>query len=227
MQVIYFLVGKIEFARSRVEGNENVFARFVAGLFDGLQNHFQSLFVRLEVGSETAFVAHTRRKAFFLEHILQGVERFGTPTQSFAERRSPHRHNHEFLKIDVAVGMRTTVEDVHHGDGKRVGVYPAHIAVKLLVAFLCGGFGAGQRNAQNGVRTQLTFVGRAVQGKHLGIDGVLFFHHHTLQFFADNFVNVLYGLQHTLSAKGFLIPVAQLHRFVNTRGGTRRNGGAA
>ena len=49
--------------------------------------------------------------------------------QCFAETFSADRHNHELLKIDVVVGMRATIDDVHHRHRQSAGVLAAEIPI--------------------------------------------------------------------------------------------------
>ena len=66
-------------------------AGLVAGLGDGFEHHFERLFVRLEIGRESAFVADRSRIAALLQHALQGVEYFGAHAQRLGEFRSRRR----------------------------------------------------------------------------------------------------------------------------------------
>ena len=52
-QAVHILIFQIIFRRSGVEADVHIFARTVAGLFDGLQYHLDSLLVGAEVGSES------------------------------------------------------------------------------------------------------------------------------------------------------------------------------
>ena len=86
----------------------------VAGLADRFEDGFQRFLVRTQVRREAAFVADRRAQAAALQHRLQRVEDLGAGAQRFGERIEADRQHHEFLQVDVVVGMRAAVDDVHH-----------------------------------------------------------------------------------------------------------------
>ena len=44
------------------------------------------------------------------------MEHLGTGAQGIFELFEPMGHNHELLDIDVIVGVRPTIENIHQGD---------------------------------------------------------------------------------------------------------------
>ena len=54
-----------------------------------------------------------------LQHALQRVEDLDARAQRFGEARQADRQDHEFLQVDVVVGMRAAVDDVHHRHRQR------------------------------------------------------------------------------------------------------------
>ena len=106
------------------------FAGLVSRLGDGFEHNFDALDIRFHRRRKAAFVADRSAVAALLEHAFQSVEYLDTPAQSLGERFCPYRHDHEFLKVHVAVGMSAAVEDVHHRRGQNVGAGSAKIAVE-------------------------------------------------------------------------------------------------
>src|SRR5208337_3011513 len=98
----------------------HLFAGFVAGGGDGLENDLNGFLVGLATWRETTFIANGCGIAVLLEGSLQRMENLDAPAESFAERGGSNGHGHEFLKIHGAVGMSAAIEDVHHGDGEKI-----------------------------------------------------------------------------------------------------------
>ena len=91
----------------------------VAGLADGLEDGLERFLVAAQVGRETALVADRGAEAAALEHALERVEDFGAGAQRFGERVEADRQHHELLHVDIVVGMRAAVDDVHHRHRQR------------------------------------------------------------------------------------------------------------
>jgi hypothetical protein len=64
------------------------------------------------------------------ELALETVEHLGTHAKSLGKASGTHRKDHEFLDIDVVVGMLAPVQDVHHGHGKLLAVGTADVGVQ-------------------------------------------------------------------------------------------------
>ena len=95
-----------------IEGDEDVLARLVPGLVDGLDDHLQRFLVGFQVGGEPALVADGR--AVFLP-LQDRSSACGRPRPRCAAPReawSSHRHDHELLEVDAVVGVRPAVDDV-------------------------------------------------------------------------------------------------------------------
>ena len=87
---IPLLLGVVELRGGRVQGDEGLLARLVAGLADGLDDHVEGLLVALQVGSETAFVADVRGELLPVEHLLEVVKHLAAATDGVGEaNRSP------------------------------------------------------------------------------------------------------------------------------------------
>ena len=83
-------VAVVELGRGDVEREEDLLARLVAGVLDGLQDGFERGLGALELRREAAFVADGGAEALLLQHGLERVEGLGDGAQAFARRcRSP------------------------------------------------------------------------------------------------------------------------------------------
>ena len=163
--------------------------------------------------------------AGLLQRGFQRVEDFGPHAQGLAEAVRAHRHHHEFLEIDGVIGMRTTIDDVHHRHRQGAGRGAADIAVKRQAGSISGGLGDGQRNPQNGIGAELCLVGRAVQLDHRLIDGDLVLGLHAGQRIKDIAVDGRHRLGDALAHVTGLVAIAQFHRLMGAgrgAGGYRR-----
>src|SRR5208337_1965138 len=133
----------VELAGRGIESDGHLFAGFVAGGGDGLENDLNGFLVGLATWRETAFIANGRGIAVLFEGSLQRVEDFNPPAESFAERGGSNGHGHEFLKIDRAVGMGAAIEDVHHRDGEKIAGSIRGVAGEIFVERLFERNGSG------------------------------------------------------------------------------------
>ena len=158
-----------------------------------------------------------------MEHLLEGVEDFGTHAETFAERGSTYGTDHEFLERDGSVGVRTTVDDVHHGHGEGEGVRATDITVEGHVEGSGTGLSHGEGNAEDGVGTEVGLGLRAVEREHLVVDAALIEYAVTQENGRDLLVDVGNGLERTLTAVTLLVAVAEFEGFVLTGRGTGGN----
>ncbi len=115
------------------------------------------------LGREAALVAEAGGQALLLQHRLERVVDLGARAQRLAEGRRADRRDHELLDVDVGVGVRAAVEDVHHRHRQQVGVGAADVAEQRQVGGLGGGPGDGERDAEDRVGAELGLVGGAVE----------------------------------------------------------------
>ena len=92
-----------------------------AGLADRLEHHFERFAIRAQVRREAAFVADAGRQARASSECraARGRSRRRSRRPSLKRRRAD-RHHHELLKVDVRIGVRAAVEDVHHRHRQQV-----------------------------------------------------------------------------------------------------------
>ena len=158
-----------------------------------------------------------------MEHLLEGVEHFGTHAETFAERGSTHGTDHELLERDGSVRVRTAVDDVHHGNGEGEGVRATDVTVEGDVEGGSTGLSHGERYAEDGVGTEVRLRLRAVESEHLVVDAALIEHAVTHESGSDLLVDVLDGVERTLTAVALLVAVAEFEGFVLTGRSTGGN----
>ena len=141
LEDVFLGFGVVEFRGSDIEREEDIFAEFVAGFFDGLCDDFEGGLVGLEDGRKSAFVTDCGGEPLALEDAFEGVEDFATHAKGFAEGFSSLRHDHELLNVDGSIGVRAAVHDIHHRDGQNFGVGAADVFVEGKTECLGGGFG--------------------------------------------------------------------------------------
>jgi hypothetical protein len=153
--------------------------------------------------------------------FLRCVEHFSAHAQCFLEARSAHRHHHEFLHVDVVVGVAAAVEDVHHRDRKRVRVGAANVSVEGDLKRLGDSLGRGEGDTEDCVRAKIALVACAVKLDHRAVDGALIERVHAHELFRDDGVHILHRLLHPLAEVAGGVAVAELYRLVLTGGCTR------
>ena len=83
------------------------------------------------------------------------MEHFGTHTDGLLLCRSPHRTNHELLESNRRIRVSTTIDDVHHRNGKCVSVAATDVAIQRDAEILGSSMSHCKRYAKNGIRTQV------------------------------------------------------------------------
>ena len=194
--------------------------------FDGLGDQVERGAVALQVGGEAALVAETGGQALLLQHRLEGVVDLGALLQRLAEGRGADRGDHELLDVDVGVGVRAAVDDVHHRHRQQVGVGAADVAEQRQAGRLGGGLGGGERDAEDRVGAELGLVGRAVEVEHRLVDEALVVGVEADDRAGDRVDDAADGLLHAL-AEVALAAVAQLDRLEGAGGGAAGHGRAA
>ena len=159
-----------ELARGDVHGQPDVGAELLARRLDRLGDQVERGPVGVEVGREAALVAQAGREPLLLQDRLQRVVDLRARAQRLLERRRPDRRDHELLHVDVGVGVRAAVDDVHHRHRQQVRVGAADVAVEREPGRVGRGPGDGERDAEDRVGAQLGLVGGAVGVEHRLVD---------------------------------------------------------
>ena len=147
------------------------------------------------------------------------MEDFGAPAEGVGEGFRAYGHDHEFLEVDVVVGVGATVEDVHHGGGEDRGVDAAEVAVEGEAEGFGGGAGAGHGDGEDGVGAEVALVVGAVDGDHGRVDEFLIAGVHAGEFGGDGGLDVVDGLEDALAEVVGLVVIAELDGLVLAGGG--------
>ena len=119
--------------------------------------------------------------------------------------------------------MSATVDDVHHRHGKNVRVRSADILVERQIQIVGGSLGHSERNAQDGVCTEIALGFSAVESYHSLVDLDLIESRHALESLGDQAVDIGHSLLNALAHIAALVTVAKLKSLVDAYGCSRRN----
>ena len=217
----------VKFGRGAVEGNAHIAPRHISGPIHGIEYSLDGCFGTRQGRSKAAFVAHGGTQTLFMQHLLQRMEHLGTHAQPFLKRRCPHGTNHKLLKSNGSIGVRASVDDIHHGDRHHIGIGPTDISIQGDTQLRGCRFGYGQRDAQDGVGTQFRLRGGAVEVDQLPVDTTLLEGIGPFECFCNHLVDVVYSLLYPFTTVTQFITVAQFEGLVCTGRSSRRNRGTA
>ncbi len=216
----------MKLAGGHVQPQDHLGPRPVARLDHPLQQQLDGLLVVPETRGEPALVAHRGAVVLPGQHAFQGAVDLRAGAQGFGERTEPPGDHHEFLDIDVVVGMGAAVDHVEHGHRQSAGLLSAEVPVQRHLVGRGLGPGRGQGHAENGVGAQSALVRSAVQVDHglvqLALVSGIQPHDPPRQAAFD----VTRGAQHALAHEA-VAPVPQLDGFVLPGGRPGRHGGPA
>ena len=120
----------VELGRGRVHSEHDVDARLVACGLACADDILERLLVGGEVRRKAALVTYATAKAGLVQDLLQRVVDLRAPAQRLGERGRANRHDHEFLEVNVVVGMHAAVQDVHHRRGQHMRPDAADVLVQ-------------------------------------------------------------------------------------------------
>lgn len=152
---------------------------------------------------------------------------FSVHAQGFGKVHGPNRHDHEFLDINVVIGMGTAIKDIHHRNRQFLGVDTAQVLVQGKAGVFGGCLGAGKADAQDGIGTKFAFIFGSIKAQERLVNLDLTRRFKANEGIADDVVDVIHSLQDAFTEVTVLIPVTQFHGFMNTCGSTARNSSAA
>ena len=134
--------------------------------------------------------------------------------QRLAETIRANRNNHEFLKINVVVGMRAAVNDIHHRHRQSVCAVAAEIAIQRLLSTVGGCARVGHRHRKQSISAKIRFIRRAIELDQFPIDASLVECVNAFQLAGDYVIDVRDSLQNSLAAIAFRVAIAELNGFV-------------
>ena len=209
-----------------VERERDVLAGREAGLADRLDEQVERLAVAREVRREAALVAEAGGEPLAREQALQHVVGLGAPAEGLAERLRADRQDHELLDVDVRLGVRAAVDDVHHRHRQHVGVRAADVAEERQLGGGGGGLRDGEADAEDRVRAEVRLVLGAVGRDQGRVDDALVGGVDALDGRAELVDDGGDGLLDALAAVALLVAVAQLVGLERAGGGAGGDGGA-
>ncbi len=213
-----------DLARRRVERDRDAVA--VPGPLGRLEDRLDRGLARLEVGREAALVADPGREPAFAQDALELVVDLDADPQALGEARGAHGHDHELLQVDRVGGVGAAVDHVQHRHGERRRLLAAEMAVERLAGLggsrLCG----RERDAEDRVRAEASFVRRSVEVDQLPVERLLVEPVEAGELACDLAVHVRDRFRHALAAP-LGAAVAQLDRLVHAGRGAGGHRGAA
>ena len=153
-----------------------------------------------------------------MENLLERMVDLCTPAKCFGEGRCAYRHDHEFLEVNVVVGVSAAIQDVHHGRRQQVGVNAAYIFIERKLSRFGGSLCSCKRNAQDRIRAEVPLVLGAVELDHGCIDRALIVRFEADKSISDLIVHMRNRLERAFAEVAFGIAIAQLDRFECARG---------
>ena len=189
----------------------DLLARLVSRLLNRLEHDFNGFHIRLHRRREAALVADRRVVSALFQHALEGMEDLDAPAQRLGKRRRSHRHHHELLEVDIAIGVRAAVQDIHHRHRNRVRAGAAEIAVERQLKRPGRCASRRHRNCEDGIGSQPSLVGRAIERDHFGVERALVGGIHADERAGNLGVHVLDGFEHSLPLVALLVAVAQFN----------------
>ena len=198
-----------QLARRRVEREGDVLAGHEPGGFDPLHQHRERFLVRSQVGGEASLVADGAGQPALAQHPMKGVVGLRTPTEALCKRGGADGHDHELLEVDVVIGVRATVKDVHHRHRQDIRRSPTHVAIERE-SILSGGCSRGRhRYGEDGIGAQTFFVWRPVELDHLGIDTPLIGSIEIAERIGNFAIHALHGFEHAFAEESLRIAIPE------------------
>ncbi len=180
-----------------------------------------------DVRRKAAFVADRGRHAFVVDDFLQRMKNLGAVAHRFAKARCTDRDDHQLLQIEVVVGVRAAVDDVHHRYRHLHRSRAAEITIQRQAAFLGGGARHRHADGQRGVGAEPALVVAAVEVDQCAVEKGLLARVEPEHRFTDFGIDVFDGTQHAFAEIAVLVAVAQLDRLARAGRRTTGHRGAA
>jgi hypothetical protein len=139
---------------------------------------------------------------------------FNAPAQRLGKRWRADRHHHEFLEVDVVVGVRSTVQNVHHRSRQSVRTRAAQIAIERDVEARCRSARSGHRDCQDRIRAQAPLVLGTIEFNHLGIEPTLVKPVPIRQSVRNLPIDVFNRLENSFAYEAVRVIIAQFDRLV-------------
>ena len=151
------------------------------------------------IGRKSALVADRDAHAPVMQDGFERMKHFSAIPHGFPKARRANRDNHEFLQIQVVVGMRAAVHHIHHRHRHLHGRAAAEIAVQRQAGFFGSSPGHCHADGQHGIGTQARFVFGAVQVNQRAVQKSLLAGVQAQHSFRNLIVDKAHGFEHALA----------------------------
>lgn len=228
LEVKVVLVGLLVVELGRCGIDTDLDLASVTGSLNGLHDEVKSLLSGLNIGGNTTLITDVTggSTVLLLGERLELVVNLGTGSERLREGLEASGGDHELLDGESATSVRTTVQDVKEGNGEDVGLgglsQRSDVLVKRDTLLTGTGSGSGNGDTKDGVGTELGLVLGSVKLEEELVESSLVL---DVELGLDDgrgndLVDVLDGLEDTLSAPLGGILVSELESLVDTSGGT-------
>lgn len=228
LEVKVVLVGLLVVELGRCGIDTDLDLASVTGSLNGLHDEVKSLLSGLNIGGNTTLITDVTggSTVLLLGERLELVVNLGTGSERLREGLEASGGDHELLDGESATSVRTTVQDVKEGNGEDIGLgglsQRSDVLVKRDTLLTGTGSGSGNGDTKDGVGTELGLVLGSVKLEEELVESSLVL---DVELGLDDgrgndLVDVLDGLEDTLSAPLGGILVSELESLVDTSGGT-------
>ena len=193
----------VELARGCVHCKDDICANGVASIGNRFAQQGERLAVALaDAWCIATFVADSGGVVVCFEDFSKSVEDLGAHAERICKGCRTLADDHKLLDIGRKGGVRTTVENIHHWQGKAWCAVSllGNVAPEWLLLGMSNSFGSSQANTEDGISTELRLVICSIKSKHCIINRLLVARIVTYQCRSDNVVNVGNCLAHPFAS---------------------------
>ena len=208
----------VELTRGSVHCKDDVCANGVASIGNRFAQQSERLAVTLaDAWCIATFVANSGGVVVCFEDFGKSVEDFGAHAERICKSCCTLADDHKLLDIGRKGGVRTTVENIHHWQGKAwcAASLLGNVAPEWLLLGMSNSLGSSKANAENSISAELRLIIRPVKSKHCIINRLLVARIVAHQCRSNNVVNVGNCLAHPF-ASPLATTIAQLQCFART-----------
>ena len=161
---------------------------------------------------KAALIAHRSAQAPVMEDLLERLKGLGAIAHRFPKCGRTHRDDHEFLNVEIVVGMRAAVDDIHHRHRQGHRTRTAEIAIERQSGLFGRSLGNRHRHRQRCVGAESGLVVGTVEFDQDLVDIRLLAGVEAHDRLGNLGVDVLDRTQHTFATVTRRIAIAQFDR---------------
>lgn len=225
-QIVLLSILLVELAGSNIHGDLDLSG--VSGLRNGIGDQVKSLLSGLNIWSNTSLITDVsgRLTVSLLGERLELLVNLSSLSHGLLESWGGGWDDHELLEGETSTGVGTTVENVLERNWENVRLLGSREVGNVSVEWdtLLGGtsLSNGEGDTEDGVGTELSLVWGSIKLNEELVDGGLVGNGETgsNELWANDGVDVVDGLQDTLSSPLGLVTITELNSLVLTGGST-------